>query len=339
MTEPAGRRGGGGGVTIYEVANRAGVSIATVSRVLRGTARVSPETHSRVLEAIKELRYTPSRLGRALAERRHAANGIVFPELFGPYYSEVLLGYEEAASELGRSVLILSTHMASVERETVLDLASRVDGLVLFDQTVDEPMIAELVDRNLPVVLLGRGPVPGADAVSADNLRSAHALVDHLLDHGHRRFVVLSDPAASSDIGERWDGVGAALAEQGAPPPELVTCAVDEEAARVAARDVFRRSELPDVLVCACDSIALGALLAAEDVGVRLPDQVALTGWDDVMAAKYVRPGLTTVRQPMRQLGGRAATVLDERITGARQGPVHTVLETELVIRTSCGPH
>ena len=336
MTDPGARRSG---VTIYQVANRAGVSIATVSRVLRGTARVSPDTHQRVLEAIKELRYTPSRLGRALAERRHAANGIVFPDLFGPYYSEVLLGYEEAASELGRSVLILSTHMAAADRETVLDLASRVDGLVLFDQTVDEAMIGELVDRGLPVVVLGRGPVEGADAVTADNLVSAHALVEHLLDHGHLRIAVLSDPNASSDIRERWDGLSAALAERGAPPAELITCSIDENAARVAAREVFGRDELPDVLVCACDSLALGALLAAEDVRISIPDDVALTGWDDVMAAKYVRPALTTVRQPMRELGGRAAAALDERITGARATLVHDVLPTELVIRTSCGAH
>lgn len=336
MTDPTGRRSG---VTIYQVANRAGVSIATVSRVLRGTARVSPDTHQRVLDAIAELRYTPSRLGRALAERRHAANGIVFPELFGPYYSEVLLGYEDAASELGRSVLILSTHMGSADRETVLDLASRVDGLVLFDQTVSEEMIGELVDRGLPVVLLGRGPAKGADAVSADNTASAHALVEHLLEHGHQRIVVLGELDASSDITQRWQGVSDALAERGAPSAELVPCAVNDEAARLAALEILARPERPDVLVCACDSLALGALLAAEELGVRIPADIAITGWDDVMAAKYVRPALTTVCQPMRELGARAAAALDERITGARSTPIHDVLPTELVIRSSCGPH
>jgi len=336
MTDPTGRRSG---VTIYQVANRAGVSIATVSRVLRGTARVSPDTHQRVLDAIAELRYTPSRLGRALAERRHAANGIVFPELFGPYYSEVLLGYEDAASELGRSVLILSTHMGSADRETVLDLASRVDGLVLFDQTVSEEMIGELVDRGLPVVLLGRGPAKGADAVSADNTASAHALVEHLLEHGHQRIVVLGELDASSDITQRWQGVSDALAERGAPSAELVPCAVNDEAARLAALEILARPERPDVLVCACDSLALGALLAAEELGVRIPADIAITGWDDVMAAKYVRPALTTVCQPMRELGARAAAALDERITGARSAPIHDVLPTELVIRSSCGPH
>ncbi len=327
------------GVTIYQVANRAGVSIATVSRVLRGTARVSPDTHQRVIEAIKELRYTPSRLGRALAERRHAANGIVFPELFGPYYSEVLLGYEDAASELKRSVLILSTHMGAADRETVLDLASRVDGLVLFDQTVSDELIGELVERGLSVVLLGRGPASGADAVSADNLNSAHALVDHLLEHGYQRISVLTNPDAATDIAERWEGIVAALAERGAPPATMVQCEIDEESARVASLKLLSGPDRPEVLVCACDSLALGALLAAEELGISIPGELALTGWDDVMAAKYVRPALTTIRQPMRELGARAAAALDERITGARVTPLHEVLPTELVIRDSCGPH
>ncbi len=327
------------GVTIYQVANRAGVSIATVSRVLRGTARVSPDTHQRVIDAIKELRYTPSRLGRALAERRHAANGIVFPELFGPYYSEVLLGYEDAASELGRSVLILSTHFGAADRETVLDLASRVDGLVLFDQTVSDELIGELVDRGLPVVLLGRGPIEGADAVSADNAVTARALVEHLLEHGYQRISVLTNLDASSDIAERWHAISAALAERGAAPPELVSCDIDEESARQVALKLLAGPDRPEVLVCACDSLALGALLAAEELSIGIPGDVALTGWDDVMAAKYVRPGLTTIRQPMRELGARAAAALDERITGARMTPIHDVLPTELVIRDSCGPH
>jgi DNA-binding LacI/PurR family transcriptional regulator len=127
--------------TIYEVAGRARVSIATVSRVLRGTARVAEPTRARVLEAIEQLQYTPSRLGRSLAERRHAANGIVFPDLSGPYFAEVVLGYEEVATELGRSVLILSTHGRRAARDLVIDLAGRVDGLVVLGDTVDDAVL------------------------------------------------------------------------------------------------------------------------------------------------------------------------------------------------------
>jgi LacI family transcriptional regulator len=327
------------GVTIYQVANRAGVSIATVSRVLRGTARVSPDTQQRVLDAISELRYTPSRLGRALAERRHAANGIVFPELFGPYYSEVVLGYENAASDLGRSVLILSTHGRAAVRDIVLDLASRVDGLVLFDGTVDDDLTRELVESGLPIVLLGRPGIAGVDAVSTENVQSARVLVDHLVGHGRRRFAFVGDPQVASDPAERWSAVSEALAGHRLAPPALVRCEFDEEAARVMARDLLTRDDRPDALVCANDQIALGVLLAAEELGVRVPAEVAVTGWDDVMAAKYVRPGLTTVRQPMIELGARAARALDERITGTRSIPIHDVLPTELVVRDSCGEH
>ncbi len=118
------------------MASAANVSIATVSRVLRGHETVTDSTREKVQRAVEELRFTPSRLGRSLAERRHAANGIVFPDLSGPYYAEVVLGYEAVASDLERSVVILSTHGRAAQRERVLDLAGRVDGMVLMGRTV-----------------------------------------------------------------------------------------------------------------------------------------------------------------------------------------------------------
>lgn len=324
------------GVTIYEVADRAQVSITTVSRVLRGSGPVAPETRQRVLTAIDELSFTPSRLGRALAEQRHAANGIVFPDLSGPYYAEVVLGYEEVAAELGRSVLILSTHGREAAREMVLDLASRVDGLVILCRTVDDAVVHEVAATGLPVVLLARPPVADADSVNAENTGTARRLAEHLLGHGHERVVFLGDPQRSPDVAERWAGVSAVLAEHCGEP---VACGFDEAAGWEAARRVLTGRRRPDALLCANDEVALGALLAAEEIGLRVPDDLAVTGWDDVMAARYSRPALTTVRQPMRQLGARAATVLDERIDGTRKVPQHDLLATELVVRASCGHH
>jgi LacI family transcriptional regulator len=133
--------------------------------------------------------------------------------------------------------------------------------------------------------------------------------------------------------------VSAVLAEHGGRPEPPVPCGFDESAGGAAARRVLARRRRPDALVCANDEVALGALLAAEEIGLRVPDDLAVTGWDDVMAARYSRPALTTVRQPMRQLGARAATVLDERINGTRKVPQHDLLPTELVVRASCGHH
>src|SRR5689334_7917508 len=176
-------------VTIYEVARRAGVSIATVSRVLRGTTPVSEATSARVRAAAEELHFTPNRLGRSLAEGRHAANGIVFPDLVGPYYAEVVLGYEKAASELGSSVLILATERRRDTAAAVVELAGRVDGLVIMGNTVDDATAAGIAAGGVPVVLLAREPVDGLDTIRTRNAATARALAAHLAEHGHRRVV------------------------------------------------------------------------------------------------------------------------------------------------------
>jgi LacI family transcriptional regulator len=173
-------------VTIYEVADRAGVSIATVSRALRGSDLVAAATRLRVRQVAEELRFRPSGAGRALAEGQHAANGIVFPDLSGPYYAEVVLGYEEVVAELGRSVLILATNGRANAAETALELAGRVDGMVIMGRTVGDDVVARIADTGVPLVLLARQQVGPIDTVTADNADSARALTEHLLAHGHR---------------------------------------------------------------------------------------------------------------------------------------------------------
>jgi LacI family transcriptional regulator, galactose operon repressor len=221
----------------------------------------------------------------------------------------------------------------------VLDLASRVDGLVILGRTVDDRMVHEVAATGLPVVLVARPPVADADSVNAENTDTARRLVEHLLDHGRKRLVFLGDPRLSPDVAERWAGVSGLLTDRGVRPGSPVRCGFDEGSGREAARRLLTGRRRADALVCANDEIALGALLAAEEIGVRVPDELAVTGWDDVMAAKYSRPALTTVRQPMRQLGAHAARALDERIGGTREVPQHDLLPTELVVRKSCGHH
>ncbi len=320
--------------TIYDVAQRADVSPATVSRVLNGTQPVAPATEQRVRKAVAELRFRPSRLGVALAERKHAANGIVFPDLSGPFYTEVVLGYEEMAAERGRSVLILSTRDREDAAQAVLSLADRVDGMVLFGRTVSDEVVREVVATGIPVVLLNRPAVAGTDVITTENERSAYELTEHLLSHGHRRVVYLGDPNASADAAGRWAGVSKALKE--AKRRRLIApCGADENAGYTTATTLLQAPNRPDALVCFNDEVALGAMLAAEELGL----DVAITGWDDVMAARFARPALTTVRQPMRELGALAAAALDERIAGARTELIHRVLPTELMIRNSCGGH
>ena len=326
-------------VTIRDVARRADVSIATVSRVLRGTAPVAEPTRDRVLAAVDELRFTPSSLGRSLAERRHAANGIVFPDLSGPYYAEVVLGYEAVAADRNRSVLICSTHGRDAARERVLDLAGRVDGLVVLGRTVSDDVVAEIAARGLPLVLLARQAANAmVDSVNADSVASAVALAEHLVAAGHRRPAAARQPRhlarrrgplgrAAPDLDDRRRAPASAgrrrVLRAGRLPRRRASCCVDHG--------------LPDVVVCANDELALGLMATLRDAGVVVPDDVAVTGWDDVMAARYA--GLTTVRQPMRELGATAARTLDARIGGDVGPPRHLLLPTELVVRTSSAAH
>ena len=320
--------------TIRDVAKKAGVSIATVSRVMRDHDNVRETTRERVAAAITELQFTPSRLGRSLAERRHAANGIVFPDLSGPYYAEVVLGYEAVAAELGRSVLILSTNGRAAAPSMVEEMAGRCDGLVIMGRTVPDDVVQRIADRRLPLVLLARPQIAGIDSVKA-NADTADVLAWHVIDCGARDLVFVGDPVSSPDVAERWAGVSRAVAEaDGVTLSEERPDGFSEASGAGVARRALQGS-LPDAFICANDELALGVMGELRKQGVDVPGQVCVTGWDDVMAARYA--GLTTVRQPMRELGATAARLLDELITGSRTEPRHEVLPTELVIRTSCG--
>ena len=193
--------------TIRDVARHAGVSIATVSRVMRDSTDVRPDTRDRVLAAATALEYTPSQLGRQLAERRHAANGIVFPDLSGPYYAEVVLGYEAVAAELRRSVLILSTHGRDDAELAVREMAGRCDGLVILGRTVSDEAVEQLAARGTKVVLVARPPIGEVDSVNANNHHRAVALAAHLLVGGARRIAFVGDPEASPDVAERLAGL------------------------------------------------------------------------------------------------------------------------------------
>ncbi len=218
------------------------------------------------------------------------------------------------------------------------DLAGRVDGLVLLGRTVDDELVTELSSFGLPVVVVARGAVDGADAIRASSGDSARDLGHHLAGHGLRNITFVGSPDRSPDVAERWEGVRDALGEHGVDL-SVAPCRMDEESGTRAATALLDAADRPDALVCANDEIALGAVVAAERAGLRVGRDIAITGWDDVMAARHARPALTTVRQPMRSLGALAAEVLDERITGNRTTPRYESLDTDLVIRDSCGIH
>jgi LacI family transcriptional regulator len=296
-----------------------------------------------VARSIEQLDYRPSPSARSLAANRHEANGIVFPDLSGPYYSEVIYGFERAAVEARQSVLILGTHGRAEATGLVRDLAGRVDGLVIMGRTVTDQVVADLGRMGVPIVLLARPAVDGADTILTENRASAIELVQHLFGHGLEELLFVGDPDASPDAAERWDGFREAhrLAGRERTAPPLVSDFTERGGHAAVHTLLLSRLEsgrtLPNGLVCANDEIALGAMRAARELAIDVPGRLAVTGWDDISVAALVSPALTTVRQPMRELGSTAAVLLAERIDAGRDEPRHVLLPTSLVLRASCG--
>lgn len=328
-----------GSVTVHDVAKRAGVSIATVSRVVGGTNHVAPETRRRVLQAIAELGYRPSHFGRALVSQRHAALGIVFSGLSGPYYSDVIYGFEAVAVAARQSVLLLGTHLLQQSDEQVLEIATRVDGLAIQGGAIADATVARIIAAEIPVVLFARRPLDGIPTVRAENVTATVDLVLHLIEtHGHERLAFVGTPEGSPDVTDRWNGFLEAHRRMGiTPPSDPVRVALGYEDGLRAAAQLLAMPDRPQAVVCANDETALGLLSGAASRGLRVPHDLAVTGWDDTPAASLVSPSLTTVRQPVRQLGTRTAELLLGRISGELRDAPDVVLPTELVVRATCG--
>ena len=327
-------------VTIRTVAARAGVSTATVSRVLTSSAAASGSARAKVIAAARELGYSPPARSRAPQLTRHDTYGLVLADLTGSYDSELVMGFGAAAAERGRGVALLVARRRHDAAKALRDLASRVDGLAIGANTVPDPVVHEL-SRGLPVVLLGRHAVARCDTVRAENLKSAALLTSHLLGHGLSHLVFVGDPDSSLDVAERYSGFRTAhvLADVPLRRPPLRVPPLEGAGIQVA-DEIRRRRVKVDGLVCASDVLALAIMRRLQDSGASLPDDLAVVGWDDVLAARYISPALTTVRQPIRELGGLAAELLQARVGGHdQQDPVGRVrlVPTQVIIRSSCG--
>ncbi|MFC7490154.1 MULTISPECIES: LacI family DNA-binding transcriptional regulator [unclassified Knoellia] len=324
-------------VTIYTVADRAGVSIATVSRVLQGSARSSPVTRQKVLRAVEELDYVPLRAARTLDVSRHEAHGLVLPGLTGQYFAELLAGYESTASQYGQSVVVVLTADLVDLNSTLRTLLARVDGLALTHGTAADGLTRTMA-RSIPTVVLAHSPIEGCDTVVVENRESAATLTTHLLEHGRRRLVFVGDPETSHDIRERYAGFAGALETAGlreARAPMSVW--FQESSAPEIVDELMAAPGQVDALVCANDELALATMTLLARRGVTVPDDLAIVGFDDIMTSRYVSPGLTTVRQPTHELGRWAAIRLHERIQGRTRQVEPQILPTRVVFRGSCG--
>lgn len=329
-------------VTIRDVASRAGVSVATVSRVFNDSGPVHEETRRRIREAARELRYAPNSAARSLSTRRTNTLGVLLPDLHGEFFSEIIRGIDLAAQRRHHHLIVSSSHNDRSEVEAALrTMRGRVDGLILMSPAVDaDTLVAELPDA-LPVVLLNCAVRdPRFDGLEIDNAGGTRAMVAHLVACGHQRIAMIHGASRNHDAAERRRGYRAALRAAGIEPRPEWEHAGDftDAGGHAGAAALVRLTPRPTAILAANDAMAVGALSAVREAGLRVPEDVAVVGFDDVPIARYVQPPLTTVRVNIGELGARAAeTLLQALADGDAHRPRHVVLPTALVVRDSCG--
>ncbi|WP_256103221.1 LacI family DNA-binding transcriptional regulator [Streptomyces sp. ODS05-4] len=330
--------------TLEEVAARAGVGRGTVSRVINGSPRVSDRAKEAVGRAIAELGYVPNRAARALAGARTDAIALVIPEtearLFAePYFLDIIRG---VSAELGDAdmQLLLTLIRSSKERQRFEQYlaAQRVDGVLLVSVHRDDPLPDLVEELGLPAVLNGRRsagePVPYVDS---DNTGAGRSAVAHLAARGRRRIATITGPLDMYVARCRLDGYRDGLAAAALPADEHLVAEADftEEGGRRAMRELLARCPDLDGVFAASDVMAAGARGVLRESGRRVPDDVALVGVDDSAVARLMDPALTSVRQPIEEMGRRMARVLLQQIAGGGAEARQVVLETELVVRES----
>ncbi|HUH95844.1 MAG TPA: LacI family DNA-binding transcriptional regulator [Anaerolineales bacterium] len=328
--------------TISDVARRAGVSIATVSRVLNGKPLVIDQTADRVQAAIRKLNYVPRSAARVLASRRTNAIGLLLPEIGGWFFPPMLRGIEGGARELGYDLLIHTADVTYPLKASKRALGMHnTDGLIVFTHSVEQEELIYLRQKGFPVVLLHQTPSEGLDipVVTIENKSGAQRLVEHLIRvHGRRRIAFLRGSAGHEDSEWRERGYREALKANHVPfDRALIGRGGFDEAEAAQATDRLLASRVDfDAIFTGDDDAAIGALSALRKAGRRVPAQVAVIGFDDIPLARFLTPPLTTVRAPLEQVGRQAVTQLVQIIQHGQAQPI-TLLPTELVIRESCG--
>lgn len=298
---------------------------------------MTAEKLARVEAAIRELDYVPSGAARSLAAKAHSAHGLILPDLRGQYWADLIVGYESAAGELGQSVVLVIATTKRDVASAARDLVGRVDGITVAGASGLPTAAVTNLAHTLPVVVVSGHHTPGADLVRAESVNAAEALTGRLLDSGRRHLAFVGDPGLAIDVDERHEGFVRAHHVRGLRPAKPLPAVLEEEAGRQVARLVLRRKRVPDGLVCANDLLALGVIDHLVDEGVDVPGRIAVTGWDDIHAAALIRPRLTTVRQPVRELAALAARRLQDRIAGVQAPGDPAPLACAPVIRQSCG--
>lgn len=330
--------------TIRDVAKRARVSIATVSRVLNNTAQVNSDKRQRVEEAIESLGFVPNKVARSLVQKKTKGVGVLLPSLGGEFFSEFLQGIDDASRNEGHYVLISASHGNIEELEIALKgMHQRVDGLIIMAPEHDGMSIKHLIADDSPVVLINSACSDAPfDIMTVDNFDGAFRATSYLYETGHRQIAMLKGREGTHDGLQRLAGYRNALEANGiTPQPELeIAGDFSPQGGYKAAGALLDLKPRPTAVFCANDQSAIGLMAALQNKGIKIPEDISIIGFDDIPSAQLTAPALTSVRINVRQLGIKAVERLMDMSTN--KSPQHCVLPVELVVRqttTSTVPH
>jgi LacI family transcriptional regulator len=331
---------------IEQIAALAQVSPATVSRVLNNYPHVRPALRERVLQVIKENNYTPHAAARSLASSRTKIIGLLIPRsavvvFSDPYFPRIIQGITEACNRLGY-YLMLSMVSSTVEETFYKNLlrGRHFDGVLTLASDIDDPILPVVIKQNIPLVMVGNHPYfTNIISVDVDNRQGAFIAVGHLIENGHQVIATITGPLNTMVGIERRDGFKQALLEAGQPvvPDLIVEGDFTQESGYQAMQGLLARTPRPTAVFVANDTMAVGALRAIHDTGLRVPEDVAVASFDNLPIASYVNPALTSVHQPMFETGDVAAQILISMIEGDMPVSSRTLLPTSLVVRQSTG--
>jgi len=327
-------------VTSNEVARLAGVSQSTVSRVFSDKQLVANETSAKVVQAARSLGYKPNAIARSLITRRTDMIGIVMAEITSPFYPYVLEKFTRRLHELGKRVLLFSTGPDGDVDETLQDvLRYQVDGLIVANAMLSSALVSEVAQRGTPLILFNRY-VRGAQAsaVCCDNVAGGQLVADKLIEAGHRRLAYIAGKHNTSTNVDRERGFTERLREIDGGKLLREAGEYTYQSGYDAAKRLLERPERPDAIFCANDITALGAIDAARDLGVSVPEQLSIVGFDDIPAAGWTAYSLTTVRQPVNTMIDLSVRMLLERIAAPETDPAITFVPGKWVPRRSARP-
>lgn len=326
--------------TIYEVSKLAGVSLATVSRVMNDSDKVRAKTRQKVEAAMKALDYRPNSIAQSLASNRSNSVGVLVPELHGPFFGTMLSSIELELRNEGKHVIITPGHSdAEREKEGIDFLISRgCDALILFVFSISDDSIKSLRDASIPIVVIGH-LIPGMedDCISLNNENGGYIAAKSLIDSGHRELACISGPLWKSDSQERLAGYKRALAESGLTfdPLLLVEGDYEEASGRDGMEQLLQKNIPFTGLVCANDEMAAGAIWVAREHGMNIPDDLSVIGFDNVFFTRYMHPQLSTIGYPIDTMGQMAARCVLRDVYAKTDLDIQLYFEPELVRRAS----